>query len=155
VIALHGGDQESKNKTHLLAGTMAGRFSSIEEVKGKALFTFIKKFETAKIVQAEFLIALEFSRKCFTGVDKALTARTKRGEVAKRNKGTKYPLVLHAANAYLNDPTPFHLNAFFLALKTNTETSTCRRDLLYCFLDILKIHIDGEGATLLVAANLY
>ena len=41
VIALHGGDQESKNKTHLLARAMAGRFSSIEEVEGKALFTFV------------------------------------------------------------------------------------------------------------------
>lgn len=35
VIALHGGDQQSKNKTHLLAKSMAGRFSSIEDIEGK------------------------------------------------------------------------------------------------------------------------
>lgn len=155
VIALHGGDQQSKNKTHLLARTMAGRFSSIEEVEGKDLHSFLKKFGAAKTVQAGFLLALDFSKKCFTGVDKALTAGTKRGEVAKQSKGTKYPLVLHAANAYLNKPTSGHLKSFFLALKANPETSAYRRDLLYRFLNVLKMHIDGEGATLTEAANLY
>ena len=155
VIALHGGDQKSKNKTHLLARTMAGRFSSIEEVEGRALHTFVKKLVAAKTVQTGFLLVLDFAKKCFTGVDKALTAGTKRGEVAKQSKGTKYPLVLHAANAYLNGPTAYHLKIFFLALKANPETSAYRRDLLYRFLNVLKIHIDGEGATLSEAANLY
>ena len=40
VIALHGGDQQSKNKTHLLARNMGGKFSSIEEVEGKELHSF-------------------------------------------------------------------------------------------------------------------
>jgi hypothetical protein len=109
---------------------------------------------TAKTVQAGFLLALEFSKKCFTGVDKALTAGTRRGEVAKQSKGTKYPLVLHAANAYLNKPTSAHLKSFLLALKANPETSAYRRDLLYRFLNVLKMHIDGEGSTLSEAANL-
>jgi AAA domain len=155
VIALHGGDQRSKNKTHVLARTMAGRFSSIEEVEGKALLSFVKKFGAAKTVQAGFLLALEFAKKCFTGVGDVLTAGTKRGEVAKQNKGTNYPLVLHAANTYLNKPISTHLKSFFLALKANPETSTFRRDLLYRFLNVLKIHIDGEGATLSEAASLY
>lgn len=155
VIALHGGDQQSKNKTHLLARTMAGRFSSIEEVEGKDLHSFLKKFGAAKIVQAGLLLALEFAKKCFTGVGDALTAGTKRGEVTMQRKGTKYPLVLHAANAYLNKPTSSHLRSFFLALKANPETSAYRRDLLYRFLNVLKMHIDGEGATLSEAANLY
>lgn len=155
VIALHGGDQQSKNKTHLLARTMAGRFSSIEEVEGKELHSFVKKLGTAKTVQAGFLLALDFSKKCFTGVDKTLTAGTKRGEVAKQSKGTKYPLVLQAANAYLNLPTSGHLKSFFVTLMANPETSTYRRDLLYRFLNVLKMHIEGEGATLSEAANLY
>ena len=155
VIALHGGDQQSKNKTHLLARTMSGRFSSIEEVEGKDLHSFLKKFGAEKIVQAGFLLALEFAKKCFTGVGDALTAGTKRGEVTMQRKGTKYPLVLHAANAYLNKPTSSHLRSFFLALKANPETSAYRRDLLYRFLNVLKMHIDGEGATLSEAANLY
>lgn len=155
VIALHGGNQQFKNKTHLLARTMAGRFSSIEEVEGKELQSFIKKLEGVKTVQIGFLLALAFAKKCFTGVDKALTAGTKRGEAAKQNRSTKYPLVLGAANAYLNDATTLNLKVFFLTLKANPETSAYRRDLLYRFLNILKIHIDVEGTTLSEAAKLY
>lgn len=35
VIALHGGDQQSKNKTHRLANRMAGRFPQLRKSKGK------------------------------------------------------------------------------------------------------------------------
>lgn len=155
VIALHGGDQQSKNKTHILARTMGGKFSSIEEVEGKDLHLFIKKLSAAKTTKQGFLLALEFGKKCFTGVTKALTAGTQKGEVAKQSKVTKYPLVLHAANAYLKEPTSAHLRAFFLALKDNPETSAYRRDLLYRFLSVLKIHIDGGAVTLTDAVNLY
>ncbi|MDK7584541.1 AAA family ATPase [Alcaligenes faecalis subsp. phenolicus] len=155
VIALHGGDQKSKNKTHDLALRLGGRFSSIEEVEGKALHSFIKKLGAAKTPKAGFLLAVEFAKKCFTGVAKALTAGTQKGEVAKQTKATKYPLVLQAANDYLNEPTSEHLKAFFLALKTNPETSVYRRDLLYRFLSVLKIHVDGVGANLTEAANKY
>ncbi|MGQ7938416.1 hypothetical protein [Paraburkholderia sp. D1E] len=98
---------------------------------------------------------MDFSEKYFTGVDKALTADTKRGQVAKQSKGTKYPLVLHAANAYLKTPTSGHFKAFFLALKANQEASAYRRDLLYRFLNVLKMHIEGERVILSEAANLY
>lgn len=155
VIALHGGDQQSKNKTHRLARTLAGRFSSIEEVEGRELHSFVKHFTAAKTVQAGFRLALAFSKKCFTGVERAMAAGTKKGEVAKQSKVTKYPLVLNAANDYLNEPTSGHLRSFFLVLKTNPETSAYRRDLLYRFLNVLKMHIEGEGATLAEAANLY
>lgn len=64
-------------------------------------------------------------------------------------------MVLHAANAYLNQPTSAHLKSFFLALKVNPETSAYRRDLLYRFLNVLMIYIDSEGANLSEATNLY
>lgn len=155
VIALHGGDQQSKNKTHLLARTMAGKFSSIEEVEGKDLFSFINKLQSAKSVKAGFLLALEFAKKCFTGVDKALAAGTKKGEVAKQIRTTKYPLVLAAANQYLNEPSSHNLRYFFCAVRDNPETSTYRRDLLNRFMNILKIHVDGEATTLLESAHSY
>ena len=155
VIALHGGDPRSKNKTHLLARKMAGRFSSIEEVEGKELHSFLRKLVAAKSGQAGLLLALDFAKKCFTGVGGVLTAGTKRGETAMLRKGTKYPLVLHAANVYLNEPTSKHLESFFVELKANPLTSACRRDLLYRFLYVLRMHINGEGATLADAADLY
>ncbi|HCD1365471.1 TPA: AAA family ATPase [Klebsiella variicola subsp. variicola] len=155
VIALHGGDQQSKNKTHQLARTMAGRFSSIEEVEGKDLHIFLKKLGAAKTAQAGFLLAVVFAKKCFTGVDKTLTAGTKNGEVAKQTKVTKYPMILHAANGYLSNPTSSQLKSFFLALKANPETSIYRRDLLYRFLNVLKMHIEVKEETLSETANTY
>lgn len=155
VMALHGGDAASKNRTHLLAQKTNGKFSSIEEIEGKDLFTFIKAFEKAKTVQAGFLLVLEFSKKCFTKVGEVLTAGTKEGKVAKETKATKYPQLLRAVNFYLNHPTSQNLKSFFLALKENPETGAYRRDLLYRFLHVLKIHGDKETATLLEAANLY
>lgn len=155
VIALLGGDPQSKNKTHRIAQKLSGRFSSIEEIEGKTLHSFIKKLEAAKNCQDRFLVALDFSKKCFTGVGSILTAGTKRGEVAKQSKGTKYPVILQTANSYLINPTSIHLESFFLALKANPETSVYRRDLLARFFNVLKIHINGDGATLLEAASLY
>ncbi|WP_440058138.1 UvrD-helicase domain-containing protein [Pseudomonas fragariae (ex Marin et al. 2024)] len=155
VIALHGGDPQSKNKTHLLAKSMAGRFSSIEEVEGKDLHSFLKQHGNAKVVQSAFLLALKFAMKCFTGIPLTLTAGTRRGEVTKLRRTTKYPMVLQAANDYLTDPTSRRLKTFFEALKSNPETSAYRRDLLYRFFSVLKIHIDGHAATLVEAGILY
>ena len=58
---------------------MAGKFSSIEEVEGKDLLSFIKKLQAAKTINAGFLLVLDFAKKCFTGIDKTLVAGTKRG----------------------------------------------------------------------------
>lgn len=155
VIALHGGNQQFKNKTHSLARSMAGKFSSIEEVEGKEIHLFIKKLESAKSVQDGFLHALGFAKKCFTGVDKALTAGTKRGEVAKQNKSTKFPVILDAANSYLNEATILNLRKFFLALRSNTGLSVYRRDLFYRFLNILKLQNDSKEIALSDAAKFY
>lgn len=155
VIALHGGDSQSKNKTHLLAKTMAGRFSSIEEIEGKDLHSFIKKLVAANTVQTGFLLVVKFAMKCLTGVPNALTAGTRRGEVTKLRRTTKYPLVLQAANDYLTDPSSSHLKALFETLKSNPETSAYRRDLLYRFLNVLKIHLDGQATTHVEAGILY
>lgn len=155
VIALHGGNQQFKNKTHSLARSMAGKFSSIEEVEGKDIHLFIKKLESTKSAQDGFLHALEFAKKCFTGVDKALTAGTKRGEVAKKNKSTRFPVILDAANSYLIEATTINLKNFFLALRLNTDISVYRRDLFYRFINILKLHVETKGITLSEAAKLY
>jgi hypothetical protein len=63
--------------------------------------------------------------------------------------------MLHAANIYLGDPSTANLKTFFLELKDNPETSAYRRDLFYRFLNVLKMHIDGEGITLAESAKLY
>lgn len=155
VIALHGGDQQSKNKTHLLARRMAGRFSSIEEIEGKGLHTFLKQLNSAKSTQKGFLLAVEFAKKCFTGIGGVLTAGTKRGEVTSLRKGTKYPALLAGANAYLEDPTSVHLMKFFQELKANPDTGAYRRDLLNRLLQILKMHGENHGMTLIETGKVY
>jgi hypothetical protein len=155
VIAMYAGDPQSKSKTHMLALALSGKFSSIEEVEGKDMFTFLNNFQKAKTANASFLLALEFARKCFTGVNVILAAGTKKGEVAKQIKTTKYPVILNAANGYLTDPTSKNLRDFFHLVRDNPETSVYRRDLLNRFLSVLRIHIDGEVPTLLEAAHVY
>ncbi|MFH1216479.1 MAG: UvrD-helicase domain-containing protein [Pseudomonadota bacterium] len=155
VIAIQSGDQQSKNKTHDLARALAGKFSSIEEVEGKDLFSFINKLQSAKTVNAGFLLALNFAKKCFTGVNKTLVAGTMRGESAKQTKATKHPLILDAANSYLADPTSKNLRIFFCLVRDNPETFTYRRDLVNRFLNVLRIHIDGGDSTLLESAHVY
>ena len=124
VIAMYAGDPRSKNKTHKLAQALAGKFSSIEEVEGKDLFMFLNNFQKAKTVNACFLLALEFAKKCFTGVDKTLTAGTKRGEVTNETKTTKHIVILNAANCYLDNPSSKNLRNFFLQIRDNFETHT-------------------------------
>jgi len=155
VIAIYAGDQKSKNKAHNLARQLAGNFSSIEEVEGKDLFTFLKKLQCSKTVDAGFLLVLSFAKKCFTGVDGVLTAGTKRGVVAKQTKATKYPAILNAANCYLADPTSMNLREFFRLVRDNPGICTYRRDLLNRFLNVLMIHITEEAPTLLESAHGY
>lgn len=155
VIALHAGDAQSKNKTHILARTMGGKFSSIEEVEGKTLLTFLKSYQAAKTPSKALLLALDFAKKCFTGVDGILVAGTKRGEVAKEIKTTKFPEILKAANLFLMDQSSKNLHGLFTLIKSNAKTSLFRRDLFNRFFHILKIHIDGEASTILESASVY
>lgn len=48
--------------THNLAQGMAGRFSSIEEIEGKVLHTFLKQLAAAKTAQKGLLLALTFAK---------------------------------------------------------------------------------------------
>ncbi|WP_199048706.1 MULTISPECIES: UvrD-helicase domain-containing protein [unclassified Dyella] len=155
VIAIHAGDQKSKNKTHKLAQSLGGKFSSIEEVEGKDLFNFIKKLEAAKEAGQRLCLVIEFCKKCCNGVGEILSAATKRGELAKATRATKYPDVLHAANQYLAcDSTP-NLVRLINAIQGNPQTSIYRRDLLYRLLSVLRVHQANEGLSLSESAHRY
>jgi len=155
VIALFGGDPASKNKAHKLANGLGGRFSSIEEVEGKDLHSFIKKIDAELSSQEKLLLGIGFSEKCFTSVKKVLTAPTKRGEFSKPQRKTKYPSLRNSANEYLNAPTSRNLKGFLMEINVNPETSIYRRDLFNRLLNVLAMHIDGRSDSLLDAANLY
>jgi hypothetical protein len=157
VIAIQAGDQLSKNKTHSLARALAGKFSSIEEVECKSLFSFLKKLQSAKTAKTKFLSALEFAKKCISGVDNVLTAGSKRGETAKAIKTTNVSLIpiMDSVNLYLNEPSSDRLLKFFDLVKQHPDTNVYRRDLLNRFLSVLIIHAKEDSFTLLEAANQY
>ncbi|OIQ63642.1 hypothetical protein GALL_548170 [mine drainage metagenome] len=156
-IALHSGDAKSKNKTHSLAKMLGGNFSSIEEVEGKVLFTFINELHSAKTVNKRLLVAVDFIKKCFAGVDKVLVSGTKKGNFAKPTASTKKTLIpiLSCANSYLSEPTSKSLRDFFILIRDHPDTIFYRRDLFNRFLNILKIQIDAEAHTLLESAEMY
>ncbi len=155
VIAIHSGDQKSKNKTHKLAQSLGGKFSSIEEVEGKELFSFIRKLETANAVDQKLRLVIEFAKKCCNSVDGILSAATKRGEPAKITKATKYPGILDVANRYLADPSTPNLARLTTAIQVNPETSIYRRDLLNRLMKVLRVHGENEGLSLLESAQIY
>lgn len=155
VIAIQAGDQQSKYKGHLLARNLAGKFSSIEEVECKEMFSFLKKYDLTELASERFQLVLNFAKNCFTKVDRTLTAGTKRGEISKRTKKTKYPEILEVANSYLRYPTSEHLKAFLVLLKSNSETNLYRRDLFNRFMNVLDMHINSDHPTLLESANIY
>lgn len=155
VIAIQSGDQQSKSKGHLLARNLTGKFSSIEEVECKEMFSFLKKHESAESVSQCFSFVRDFAKKCLTGVDKTLTAGTKRCEISKKTSKTKYPLILEAANNYLKNPGSENIKVFFSLLKANPETNLYRRDLFNRFMNVLDMHINSDHPTLLESANIY
>lgn len=155
VIAIHSGDQRSKNKTHKLAQALGGKFSSIEEVEGKSLFSFIKKVEAAKTSKQKLCLVIDFAKRCCTAVEKTLSAATKLGEPAKATKVTKDLAVLESANRYLIDPSSPNLGSVITAIQANPKTSTYRRDLLNRFMKILRTHEENPELSLLESAQRY
>ena len=155
VIAIHSGNQRSKNKTHKLAQSLGGKFSSIEEVEAKTMFSFIKKIEAAKETNLKLCLAINFAKECCTAVEGVFSAATKRGDHAKLTKATKYPELLEIANNYLANTSSLNLEKFLTAIKENQETSTYRRDLLNRFIKVLRTHHENQELSLLESAQRY
>jgi AAA domain len=155
VIAIHSGGQKSKNKTHKLAQALTGRFSSLEEVEGKELHSFVKKIERAKTPGERLLIVINFAKKCCNAVDRVLCAATKRGVAGKTTRTTKYPRILDAANRYLASDSNSDMASFLTLIKDNAETSTYRRDLLNRLMGVFRLHEENGDLNLTQAAKRY
>ena len=156
VIAIHKGDNTHKAKSHILAKQTGGVFSSIEEVEGKRLVSFVKGYSSKDTAQERLLCTIEFMKeKCFSGVNDALSAATKRGEHATIQANTKNPQVVQAANDFLETPTPHKLYIFIEGLKEASETTLYARDLFYRLLKALTINKTDPTLTLEEAATLF
>jgi len=131
VIAIHKGSQEYKAKCHALSRNLGGRFSSIEEVEGKDLFSFIRKVEQARTDSARLKEGVVFAKRCMTAVEPNLPAGTVRGEHVNIRANTRNPEVARSANAYLDAPGSATMNGVLLALKNTPGVEVVRADLFY------------------------
>ena len=155
VIAIHKGSQEYKSKCHALAKNVGGRFSSIEEIEGKALFSFIAKVQRARSNQKKLKEVVTFACQCMTGVNASLSAATLRGEQVQVRDNTRNPLVARAANACLADPISNTTAGLLTALKAVGEVKIIRADLFNRMMGILRKHALHPHLTLGEAAEKY
>ncbi len=156
IIAIHKGDGQYKNKCHVLAKQTSGTFSSIEEVEGSRLFTFVKAYDLQTTAQGKMLCIIKFMKeKCFSGVNGALSAATKRGEIGNIQANTKNPDVAEAANSFLKTPNPNCFYEFIEILSKTPETKLYARDLFYRLLKVLDINKTKTSITLENATTLF
>ena len=155
VIAIHKGHQHYKAKCHRLARNIGGRFSSIEEIEGRDLFSFIDRVERARTNQMRLKKLVAFAADCMTSVGDNLPAPTFRGEHTQIRSNTRNPAVAAAANAYLADPSCVSMAGFLDALNALPEVRVIRADLFYRMMGVLKKHLLHPDLTLRDAAERY
>ncbi len=155
VIAIHRGSQEYKAKCHKLSRNLGGRFSSIEEVEGKDLFSFIRKVERARTDTARLKEVVVFAKRCMTAVEQNLPAGTVRGEQVNIRANTRNPEAARNANAYLVAPGSAAMTGFLQALRQTAGVEVVRADLFYRALGVLGKHVLHPELSLAEAAEKY
>ena len=155
VIAIHKGSQEYKAKCHNLSRNLSGRYSSIEEIEGKDLFSFIRNIDKAKPAAERLKEVIAFAKRCMTAVKDNLPSGTVRGEHVAVRENTRNPEVARMGNAYLDAPTSAAMAGFLVALNETPEVKVVRADLYNRALGILRKHIVHPELSLLEAADKY
>ena len=155
VIAIHKGSQEYKAKCHVLSKNLSGKFTSIEEIEGKELFSFIGKVEAAETKADSLKAVIDFSKKCMSKIEVNLPAGTRRGEQVKIRDTTKNQAVAESANVYLSGATSAAMLDFFVALRNLNEVKVIREDLLNRMLGVLRKHVLNPSISLGEAAEKY
>ena len=155
VIAIHKGNQHYKAKCHRLARHIGGRFSSIEEIEGRDLFSFLNQVERARTDQMRFKKLVAFAADCMTSVRDNLPAATSRGEYTHVRSNTRNPTAAAAANEYLAHPSSANMAAFLNALNALPDVQVIRADLFNRMTGVLKKHILHPDLSLLDAAERY
>lgn len=154
VIAIHKGDNRHKALCNKLAKNTSGLFSSIEEVEGKRLFSFVRSYDRLQSNKDKILFTIDFLRgKCMSGVNSALSAGTKRGDTVVIRDNTKNPDIAKTANRFLEVGTHDALKDFLLAVKSAEETTLYARDLFNRLIKTLTEFHSITDNCLLDAAN--
>ena len=154
-IAIHEGSHQGKQKCHTLAKNVAGIFSSIEEIEGRALFSIVQKLERATTNQGRLKTVVAFAAQCMTSVNASLSAATKRGERTEVRSNTRNPAVAVAANAYLAEPSSATMLSLLLAVRALNAVEVVRADLLNRMTGVLRKHALNPSLLLREAAEKY
>ena len=155
VIAIHKGHQLYKAKCHRLARNIGGRFSSIEEIEGKDLFSFINQVEGARSDQVRLRTLVAFAVRCMTSVNDNLPNPTSRGEHTRLRSNTRNRTIAEAANAYLAVSSSANMARFLEGLSALPDVQVIRADLFGRMTNVLKKHLQHPDLTLREAAERY
>jgi hypothetical protein len=155
VVAIHKGNNQYKSRCHVLAKNVGGRFSSIEEIEGKSVFSFVRKIQGCQTNQARLKEAVKFAAQCMTAVKANLPAATRRGEHTVIRNNTLNPSAAVAANAYLADPASSTLVHLLNAIRGGNDVKTVRMDLFTRVMGVLRKQVLHPELTLNEAAEEY
>lgn len=155
VIAIHKGSQEYKAKCHALARNLSGRFSSIEEIEGKALFSFVAKISRARTNANRLKQVIAFAKLCMTAVEANVPAATIRGEYVDIRANTRNPEMAQRANEYLAQPGSAEMARILMALRQTPAIQVVRSDLFNRVMGVLRKHILHPELSLADAAERY
>ena len=151
VIAIHKGIY--KAKCHRLAKETRGRFTSIEEIEGRDLFSSINQIERTSNRQVRLKKLVTFAAKCMTSVRSNLPAPTNRGQYTQIRSNTRNPVAAKAANAYFDDPSSANMDNFLQTLKALPGVRVARADLFNRMRGVLMTHLRHPDLTLRDAAE--
>lgn len=155
VIAIHKGSQEYKAKCHVLARNLSGRFTSIEEIEGKALFSFVTRVSQARRNATRLKRVIALAKLCMTAVENNLSAGTKRGEHVNIQANTRNPDAVQHANEYLSHPGSPEIARFLLAIRNIPAVKIVRSDLFNRVMGVLRKHTLHPELSLAEAAEKY
>jgi hypothetical protein len=130
-------------------------YSSIEEIEGRDLFSFVRKLQRATTDQARMKLTIALAGMAMTGLSGNLPAGTERGEAMDIRDNTRNPHIARAGNAYLADATSGNLAALLLAIRQSAGVHVVRADLFNRAVGVLKKHSISLDLTLDEAAEKY
>lgn len=153
VVAMHGGDGKDKNKCHSLARRLDGRYSSIEEIEGQAMFDILRKLERSKTAAKKLQVLVAFAAQCLTAINDNLSEGTRSGKHSTIRANTKNKELTGRANAYLADPSSDSMLEFLRSARNTQDCKVFRADLLNRVVGVLKKHRLNPSLTLAEAAE--
>ncbi|WP_026941364.1 UvrD-helicase domain-containing protein [Hellea balneolensis] len=141
-VAIHAG--HFINGCHSLAKNVSGKFHSIEQVEGKAIFEFISELESKESSSEKLLSTIVLLKKVMTAVNGNLPAGAKRGEHSTIRANTPNVQLVSSLNNFIETPTSANLDDIFTEIRSLDEPKVYRRDLLNRLQAILKKHKVSE-----------